>query len=73
VRPKESKEDRARPMASMSQAGHIKIIRGPWNSILLDELAAFPMEGVFRDQVDSLTQAFKFLTKHGSERSFLNA
>jgi predicted phage terminase large subunit-like protein len=52
-----SKEDRAIPFASMVNAGVVRIVRGPWNSALIDEMQNFPMSR-FKDQIDALSRAY---------------
>lgn len=56
------KESRARPVSAQAEAGNIKIVRGPWNEALLDEMALFP-SGSFKDQVDAMSRAFGELLK----------
>ncbi len=51
-----SKEVRANPVASQAEAGNIKLVRGPWNAIFLDETELFPA-GSHDDQVDALSGA----------------
>ena len=51
------KAERAKPVSSQAEAGNIKLVRGPWISAFLDELTAFPTEGVHDDQVDALSGA----------------
>ncbi|MGH2660716.1 MAG: phage terminase large subunit, partial [Actinomycetota bacterium] len=62
VRSTGSKETRARPVAARCEAGDVWICRGPWNTELLDELAAFPMGG-HDDQVDALAGAYEQLAQ----------
>lgn len=50
-----SKEIRANPTSSQAEGGNIKILRGHWNESFINELCAFPMEGVHDDQVDGLS------------------
>lgn len=52
-----AKAERAKPVSSQAEAGNIKLVRGPWISAFLDELTAFPTEGVHDDQVDALSGA----------------
>ena len=54
------KVTRARGFAAQSQAGNVKIVRGPWNEALLNELEAFP-DGGHDDQVDAASDAFNDL------------
>jgi predicted phage terminase large subunit-like protein len=57
VRPHGSKEDRARPLSALAEAGDLRLLRGPWNGPLVDELCAFPL-GAHDDQVDALSGAY---------------
>ncbi len=56
-----SKSERAAPFSSATEAGNVKIVRGVWNSVFIDELEAFPM-GSHDDQVDAASGAFQQLT-----------
>lgn len=56
-----SKEVRANPVSSTAEAGNIKLVRGPWISDFLNEVEAFPTEGVHDDQVDAMSGAFTML------------
>lgn len=51
------KEERARPLSGMAEAGHVGILRGEWNRAWLDELDAFPI-GTHDDMVDSASLAY---------------
>jgi len=51
------KEVRARPFASQSQAGNVKVIRGGWNEDFFKELESFP-DGSHDDIVDAASDAF---------------
>jgi hypothetical protein len=42
--------------------GRIGMLRAPWNNVLLDELASFPL-GQHDDQVDVLSYAFSKIVK----------
>lgn len=53
-----SKVVRANPLASQAEAGNVKILRGAWNHEYLEELCAFPNEGVHDDMVDASSGAF---------------
>ena len=55
-----SKEVRALAVAAQANIGKIGMLKAPWNTALLDELAAFP-SGKFDDQVDALSLAFSEL------------
>jgi predicted phage terminase large subunit-like protein len=56
-----SKEIRANAASSQAEGGNIKIVRAYWNDKFLNELAAFPMEGVHDDMVDGLSGAMEQL------------
>lgn len=52
-----SKEVRALPVSAQAQAGHIRLVKAPWNRAFLNELEVFPY-GANDDQVDALSGAF---------------
>lgn len=54
---------RANPLASMAQAGCVRLVRGEWNADFMDELVAFP-NGRHDDQVDAAASAFNKLREH---------
>jgi predicted phage terminase large subunit-like protein len=54
------KQTRARPVSAQAEAGHVKLVRGPWNEAFLRELENFP-EAAHDDQVDALSGAFNAL------------
>jgi predicted phage terminase large subunit-like protein len=56
-----SKVERARPVRAAAEAGNVLLLRGPWNRVFLDEVAAFP-NGAHDDIVDTLSGAFYDLT-----------
>lgn len=58
--PQGDKETRARPASAQAEAGNIKLVRGPWNKALLDELENFP-KGSHDDQVDALSGGVNWL------------
>ena len=58
-----SKEIRANPFSSASEAGNVKLVRGSWNEAFLDELILFP-DGEHDDQVDAVAGAYQVLSKH---------
>ncbi len=66
ARPRGSKEDRARPLSALAEAGELRLLRGPWNRAFLDELCAFPLGG-HDDQVDALSGAYGHLTQNGTD------
>lgn len=53
---------RASPFASHAEAGFVKMVRGPWNRAMLDELEGFPI-GDHDDQVDALSGAYRKLAQ----------
>jgi predicted phage terminase large subunit-like protein len=59
-----SKTELAKPLSSAAQAGNVKIVRSPWNTPWLDEIHAFPTEGVHDDQVDSASGAYRFVAEN---------
>jgi predicted phage terminase large subunit-like protein len=59
-REENSKENRADPFASQCEIGNVKLLRGAWNEIFIDELCAFN-KGAHDDQVDAATAAFRAL------------
>lgn len=59
-----SKEVRAGPISSQSEAGNVKLLRGPWISDFLDEIETFPT-GEHDDMVDAISGAYNRLTFKG--------
>lgn len=59
--PKSAKAVRAGPFSAASQRGDVFIVRGTWNDAFLDELCAFPQDGVHDDQVDGAVGAYEAL------------
>jgi predicted phage terminase large subunit-like protein len=59
-----SKIELAKPLSSAAQAGNVKIVRAPWNTAFLDEVHAFPTDGVHDDQVDAASGAFRFVAEN---------
>lgn len=57
-----SKVTRAAPLASASEAGNVKLVRGAWITAFLDEAENFP-SGLHDDQVDAASGAIQRLTK----------
>lgn len=60
-KPTGSKEDRADPLASQQQRGHVYLVAGQWVHEFIRELEAFPTAGVHDDQVDAASGAFNNL------------
>jgi predicted phage terminase large subunit-like protein len=54
------KVSRARPLASQAEAGNVRLVRGAWNRVFLDEITAFPF-GEHDDQVDAVSSGFNEL------------
>ena len=52
-----TKEDRAIPFASQVNNGNVRMVRGPWNNALIEEMRNFP-GSTFKDQVDACSRAF---------------
>lgn len=56
---------RANPLAAQCEAGNVKLVKGIWNELFLDELASFPY-GRHDDIVDAASGAFNQLSKNKS-------
>jgi len=54
---------RAEPLAAQIGAGNVRLVRGPWNDELLDEMRMFPA-GSHDDQIDALADAFNATVTH---------
>jgi predicted phage terminase large subunit-like protein len=61
VRSTGDKIERARPVSSQAEAGNVFLVRGAWLGAFLDEVGAFPTEGIHDDQVDALSGALAVL------------
>jgi predicted phage terminase large subunit-like protein len=57
-----AKEDRAIPFASQVEAGKVYMVKGDWNTALIEELRNFP-SGSYKDQVDALSRAYSEILK----------
>ncbi len=55
-----NKMNRARPFSAAAQQGNVKLVSGPWNGDLLDELESMP-GGSHDDQMDTISAAMAFL------------
>jgi predicted phage terminase large subunit-like protein len=64
------KATRARPASAQAEAGNVKLLRGLWNEMFLDEVCAFP-NAAFDDQVDAFADALNELAL-GSSYSWDN-
>jgi predicted phage terminase large subunit-like protein len=60
-KPSKNKELRATPVSSQCEAGNIFLLDGPYIQEMLNELEAFPTDGVHDDIVDALSTAFSLL------------
>lgn len=62
-RPRGKKAHRANTVKSISEAGRLKVIRGPWNDVFFREIQRFrpDKEHQVDDQVDALSGATKLL------------
>jgi predicted phage terminase large subunit-like protein len=54
------KATRAKPASAQAEAGNVKLLRGPWNELFLDEVCGFP-NATFDDQVDAFADALNEL------------
>ncbi len=63
VRSSGDKTARAKPLSAQAEAGHVRLVRAPWNLDFLNELALFPTAGAHDDQVDAASGAFRELVK----------
>lgn len=63
------KETRAKPFSAQAEAGNVALLVGRWNQKFLEELEAFPDEGVHDDQVDAASGALSELC--GSKLAFI--
>jgi predicted phage terminase large subunit-like protein len=63
VRGQGTKEERAQPVSSAAEKGHIRLRRGEWNRAFLAQLQDFP-DGGADDMVDALSGAFAQI-QHG--------
>ena len=59
-----SKVERAGPVSSQAEVGNVRLLRGGWVPVFLDEIEAFPLGG-HDDQVDALSGAFMRLRGGG--------
>ncbi len=60
VKSNKSKELRAEPSACALEAGNIYLVKADWNTMLIDEMIAFPF-GSTLDMCDSFSQGYNFL------------
>jgi len=57
------KVTRAGGFSSQSEAGNVRMVRGPWNEVVLGGLEAFPTPGAHDDDVDAFSDAFDELNR----------
>jgi len=57
------KVTRAKPVSAQAEAGHVHVVKAPWNGAFFEELEAFPGDG-HDDQVDALSGAHGALSKN---------
>ncbi len=57
------KVSRSLPVASRAEAGHVKLVDGPWVKDWLDECTVFP-HGAHDDQVDAVSGAVQMIGEH---------
>ncbi len=57
---------RARPLAIQAEAGHVKLLRGPWNERWLQHMHAIP-DGPHDDIMDSSAGAFNTLARRSRD------
>lgn len=55
-----SKETRAFAFSAQVNVGNVKLLKGAWNKVFIEELRQFP-RGKYKDQVDSSSDAFNEL------------
>jgi len=54
------KQTRWRPFAAQCEGGNVRLVRGQWNSVFIDELCIAP-NGTHDDQADAASGAFNKL------------
>jgi len=55
---------RAGPWSSALEAGIVRLVRGGWNEVYIENHVAFPM-GRFKDDVDASSGAYSKLDQSG--------
>lgn len=61
IRSTGAKEDYAKPLSAAAEAGNVVLIKGNWNTVVLDELEEFPF-GAHDDMVDTIAKGLAALT-----------
>ncbi|HLK13775.1 MAG TPA: phage terminase large subunit, partial [Fimbriimonadaceae bacterium] len=57
------KAERAKPFSAQCEAGNVRLVRAPWNTDFVNELALFPNREAHDDQVDAASGAFRELVR----------
>lgn len=70
-RPAADKITRAKPVSAISENGHVRVLRAPWNDTFFNELESFGEntikdKKVKKDQVDAFSGAFNALSGSGA-------
>lgn len=63
-RPTGSKDVRLEPFAAQAEAGNVRLVRGRWNGVYIEEMCAIP-NGRYRDQGDATSGAYNKLARKG--------
>jgi predicted phage terminase large subunit-like protein len=61
VRSTGNKETHAAPFSAQVEAGHVFLLQALWNAPYINELCAFPTQGIHDDQVDGSSGAYEQL------------
>jgi len=67
-----AKEIRAEALSARAEAGNVKLVRGPWNRIFVQEASLFPNSD-YSDQIDCASRAFHRLPRPRGERGMTAA
>lgn len=67
-RPTGDKIDRAKPWCAWAEFGNVYLVRGKWNEDFIKEAINFPNGK--KDQIDSVSGAFKYLTQTFTYQTF---
>lgn len=69
-RPTQKKEATWIPLSNWIAAGRVRLLRGPWNQKLLDQMRVAP-RGKHDDMIDACTELYGYLSQYGAgEMSF---
>lgn len=61
IRATGSKEDRAKPFSSYAEKGYVTLVEGLWHNAFLNEVEAFPTDGIHDDIVDAVSGSYNNL------------